>query len=117
MTDEELERRIEAIQVMLAARGAGSHAKMIEAVPVPVALPAPSCKPNVERRRSQRHHPNDSEPVCQQRVVAARANYDLNTTVFTSSKSGPVSKGANIVIAPTTADTVVNERPSSIFAV
>jgi hypothetical protein len=70
MTDEELERRIEAIQVMLAARGAGSHAKMIEAVPVPVALPAPSCKPSVERRRSQRHHPNDSEPVCQQRVVA-----------------------------------------------
>ncbi len=59
-----------------------------------------------------------TESVCQQRVVAAQAYYDLNTTVFTMSKSGPVSKGANIVIAPTTADTVVNERPSSsIFAV
>ena len=51
-------------------------------------------------------------------VPVAQAYYDLNTTVFTMSKSGPVSKGANIVIAPTTADTVVNERPSSsIFAV
>ena len=41
-TDEELERGIEAIQAMLAARDAGSHAKMIEAVPERVALPAPS---------------------------------------------------------------------------
>ena len=32
MTDEELERGIEAIQVMLAARDAGANAKVIEAV-------------------------------------------------------------------------------------
>ena len=31
MSDEELERGIEAVQVMLAARDAGSHAKIIEA--------------------------------------------------------------------------------------
>jgi hypothetical protein len=49
MTDEELERGIEAIQVMLAARDAGSHAKMIEAVPEQVALPAPSRKPRRKR--------------------------------------------------------------------
>jgi hypothetical protein len=47
----------------------------------------------------------------------AGIRYDLNTTVFTRSKSGPVSKGVAIVIAPTTADTVVKERPSSAFAV
>jgi hypothetical protein len=69
-SDEELERGIEMITTMLAARDAGASARVIDAVPVPVALPAPSCKPSVERRRSQRHHPNDSEPVCQQRVVA-----------------------------------------------
>jgi len=45
MSDEELERGIEAVQVMLAARDAGSHAKIIEAAPEPVALPAPSHKP------------------------------------------------------------------------
>ena len=44
MTDEELERGIEAIQSMLAARDAGAEAKVIEAVPEPVALPAPSRK-------------------------------------------------------------------------
>ena len=33
MSDEELERGIEAVQVMLAARDAGSHAKIIEAAP------------------------------------------------------------------------------------
>jgi hypothetical protein len=99
-----------------------------------VALPAPNVVPDGpnkvmdaadttvgprrkarRRKSSQRHRPNDCESVS---LVAARAYYDLNTTVFTMSKSGPVSKGANIVIAPTTADTVVNERPSSsIFAV
>ena len=42
MSDEELERGIEAVQVMLTARDAGSHAKIIEAAPEPVALPAPS---------------------------------------------------------------------------
>jgi hypothetical protein len=41
MTDEQLEAGIEAIQAMLAAREAGEQAKVIEAVPEPVALPAP----------------------------------------------------------------------------
>jgi hypothetical protein len=49
MTAEQLEQGIEAIQVMLAARDAGNHAKMIEAVPEPVALPAPSRKPRRKR--------------------------------------------------------------------
>jgi hypothetical protein len=46
MTDEQLEQGIEA---MLAAREAGEQAKVIEAVPEPVALPAPSRKPRRKR--------------------------------------------------------------------
>ena len=42
MTDEQLEAGIEAIQRMLEARAAGEGAKVIDAVPEPVALPAPS---------------------------------------------------------------------------
>ena len=49
MTDEQLEAGIEAIKGMLAARDAGSPAKMIDAVPEPVALPAPSRKPRRKR--------------------------------------------------------------------
>jgi hypothetical protein len=48
MTDEEIEQAIEAIQTMLAAQ-AGEQAKVIEAVPEPVALPAPSRKPRRKR--------------------------------------------------------------------
>lgn len=43
MTDEQLEQGIEAIQAMLEAR-CGDSAKVIDAVPEPVALPAPSRK-------------------------------------------------------------------------
>jgi hypothetical protein len=49
MTDEQLEAGIEAIQQMLAARDAGASAKVIDAVPEPVALPAPSRKPRRKR--------------------------------------------------------------------
>ena len=49
MTDEQIEQAIEAIQAMLAAREAGEQAKVIEAVPEPVALPAPSRKPRRKR--------------------------------------------------------------------
>src|SRR3954454_5837089 len=49
MTDEELERGIEATQAMLAKGDAGEGAKVIEAVPEPVALPAPSRKPSRKR--------------------------------------------------------------------
>jgi hypothetical protein len=49
MSDEQIERAIEAIQAMLAARDAGEQAKVIEAVPEPVALPAPSRKPRRKR--------------------------------------------------------------------
>ena len=49
MTDEQLEQGIEAIQEMLAQREAGDGAKVIDAVPEPVALPAPSCKPRRKR--------------------------------------------------------------------
>jgi hypothetical protein len=45
MTDEQLEAGIEAIQRMLEAR-AGEQAKVIDAVPEPVALPAPSAGRN-----------------------------------------------------------------------
>jgi hypothetical protein len=49
MTDEQIEQAIEAIQRMLAARAAGEGAKVIDAVPEPVALPAPSRKPRRKR--------------------------------------------------------------------
>ena len=49
MTDEQLEAGIEALQAMLAAREAGEQAKVIEAVPEQVALPAPSRKPSRKR--------------------------------------------------------------------
>ena len=49
MTDEQLEAGIEAIQRMLEARAAGEGAKVIDAVPEPVALPAPSRKPRRKR--------------------------------------------------------------------
>jgi hypothetical protein len=42
MSDEEIESAIEIIQGILAAREAGEQAKVIEAVPKPVALPAPN---------------------------------------------------------------------------
>jgi hypothetical protein len=48
MSDEQLEAGIEAIQAMLAARDAGANAQVIEAVPEPVAPPAP---PQARRKR------------------------------------------------------------------
>jgi hypothetical protein len=63
MTDEQLEAGIEAIQRMLEARAASEVAKVIDAVPEPVAIPAPSLSQgeSVERRPSQRHRPDDSD--------------------------------------------------------
>jgi hypothetical protein len=48
-TCSELEAGIEAIQGMLEARAAGEVAKVIDAPPGPVALPAPSRKPRRKR--------------------------------------------------------------------
>jgi hypothetical protein len=44
MTDEEIERAIEAIQTMLATR-AGEAAKVVESTAEPAALPAPRAIP------------------------------------------------------------------------
>jgi hypothetical protein len=49
MSDEQIEAAIEAIQEMLARRAAGEGTKVIDAVPEPVALPAPSRKPRRKR--------------------------------------------------------------------
>ena len=49
MSDDELERAIEAIRAMLEAKIPGDGAKVIDAVPEPVALPAPSRKPRRKR--------------------------------------------------------------------
>jgi hypothetical protein len=49
MSDAELEAGIEMIRSMLAAREAGEGAKVIDAVPEPVALLAPSRKPRRKR--------------------------------------------------------------------
>ena len=105
LTDEELEAAIEYIEAALAAK-AGDQAKVIEAVPEPVALPAPSRKPRRKRLRVRLPTARRCRP----------SPLRLNTTVFTRSKSGPVSKGVTIVTAPTTADPVVNEKPSLAFS-
>ncbi len=49
MTDSQLEAGIEALTAMLAQREAGANAKVIDAVPEPVALPAPSRKARRKR--------------------------------------------------------------------
>ena len=49
MSYAELEAGIEMIRSMLAAREAGEGAKVIDAVPEPVALLAPSRKPRRKR--------------------------------------------------------------------
>ena len=54
MTDEQLEAGIEAITAMLAARDAGGAAQVIDAVPEPVALPAPRRKAKRKVRKSER---------------------------------------------------------------
>jgi hypothetical protein len=48
MSDEQLERGIEALEALLARR-AGEGAKVIDVVPEQVALPAPSRKPRRQR--------------------------------------------------------------------
>ena len=54
MTDEQLEAGIEAITAMLAARDPGGAAQVIDAVPEPVALPAPRRKAKRKVRKSDR---------------------------------------------------------------
>jgi hypothetical protein len=49
LSDEELERGIEMITAMLAARDAGASARVIQAEPEPVALPVLSRKPRRKR--------------------------------------------------------------------
>ena len=51
LTDEELEAAIEYIEAALAAK-AGDQAKIIEAMPQPVALPAPARKTTRKVRKS-----------------------------------------------------------------
>lgn len=46
MSDDQIEAAIEAIQTMLAAREAGSQAKVIEGTAETVALPAPDAVPD-----------------------------------------------------------------------
>jgi hypothetical protein len=60
MTDEQLEAGIEAIQRMLEAR-AGDSAKLSDAVPEPMALPAPSRKPRRKRRAETKLPDEQSE--------------------------------------------------------
>src|SRR5215475_14106001 len=55
MTDEQIERAIEAIEELIAKRQAGADAKVIDGVPEPVpALPPPSRKARRKVRRSDR---------------------------------------------------------------
>jgi hypothetical protein len=61
MSDEQLEQGIEAIQAMLAQREAGAGAKVIDAVPEPVALPAPSRKLRRKRGPEAKASPLDEQ--------------------------------------------------------
>ena len=55
MSDEQIERAIEAIEELIAKRQAGADAKVIDGVPEPVpALPPPSRKARRKVRRSDR---------------------------------------------------------------
>jgi hypothetical protein len=55
MTDEQIERAIEAIEELIAKREAGANAKVVEGVAEPVpALPPPSRKARRKVRRSDR---------------------------------------------------------------
>src|SRR5262245_56380555 len=55
MTDEQIERAIEASEELIAKREAGANAKVIDGVPEPVpALPPPSRKARRKVRRSDR---------------------------------------------------------------
>ena len=51
MTDEQLERSLEIIKELIAARDAGANAKVVEGVAEPAALPAPR-KPRRKTRKS-----------------------------------------------------------------
>ena len=62
MTDEELERGIEMIQSMLAARDAGASAKVIEGEAVPPLSPPPESRPRRKRKRSLDVVVSDAEP-------------------------------------------------------
>ena len=53
MSDEELERGIEALKALIAARDAGSQAKVIEGVAEPAVLPAPPRKAKRKARKSE----------------------------------------------------------------
>jgi len=72
MSDDELERAIEVIQAMLAAREASEQAKVIEAAPEPGALPPPANKTKRKRRKSDVGLAVGSEEEGVPRSTAAR---------------------------------------------
>jgi hypothetical protein len=57
MTDEQIEQAIEAIQIMLAARG-GEAAKVIEGTAEPAALPAPEASIGAGLEPKRQRRPN-----------------------------------------------------------
>jgi hypothetical protein len=72
MSDEQIEQAIEAIQGMLAARAAGEGAKVIDAVPEPVALPAPSRKPRRKRGAEAKASPLLPDEQGEERIARPR---------------------------------------------
>ena len=64
MSDDDIERAIEMIQSMLAAKEAGANAKVIEGETTEVAaLPPPESKTRKKRKRTQDVVVNDAEPA------------------------------------------------------
>ena len=61
MSDDDIERAIEMIQSMLAAKEAGANAKVIEGETTEVALPPPESKTRKKRKRTQDVVVNDAE--------------------------------------------------------
>jgi hypothetical protein len=70
LTDGELERGIEMLTAILAARDAGEQAKVIEVVPEPAALPAPR-KPRRKAKRIADPEPSTHKDTPQDHVETA----------------------------------------------
>ena len=63
MSDDDIERAIEMIQSMLAAKEAGANAKVIERETTEVALSPPESKTRKKRKGTQDVVVNDAEPA------------------------------------------------------
>jgi hypothetical protein len=72
MTDEELEQAVEVLQGMIDAKLSGENAKVIEGVPEPAALPAPSRKHKAQAWSAGQGFPPASRRAARERIARRR---------------------------------------------